>query len=191
MDPTTDAPNGPAPHRIPNASLAPQLTQVPAADLPWDIPKLHRAVVRAHAYETVERPRHRELGVTEGTVRDTPHTPVVFKPARVRQYIEIARSLNQRATVPRHGDVEDATQTLRGFVQSMAPYAEVRATALVDGSPEWRSCRETIERARRVSAAAAGDGLRAATDHIVVLAGAVEDLLLHAEQYAQEVQPDG
>ncbi|MGW7007297.1 DUF6415 family natural product biosynthesis protein [Streptomyces sp. NPDC054933] len=176
---------------MPNASLAPQLREVPKADLPWDIPKLQRAVVRAHAYETVERPWHRELGVAEGTVRDTPQALVGFDPARVRRYIEIAKNLNLGGMVPPHGEVEDATRTLRGFVESMAPYAEVRATALADGSPEWRRCREAIERARRLSAAAAGDGLRAATDHVVVLAGAVEDLLLHAEQYAQEVHPDG
>lgn len=192
MDPSTDTPEtGTTPPRIPNASLAPQLTQVPAADLAWDVPRLRRAMVRMHAYETAERPWHQELGITEGAMEGAPQAPVGFNPGRVRRYIEIVRNLNLGGMVPRYDEVEDATRTLCGFVTSMAPYAEVRAMALVAGGSEWRRCREAIERARRVSASSAGDGLRAATEHAVVLAGAVEDLLIHAEQYAREGQPDG
>jgi hypothetical protein len=192
MDPTTDTPEpGAMPRRIPSAALAPQLTHVPAAGLPWDVPKLQRVMVRMHAYETVERPWHQELGITEGAMTDVPRTPVGFDPARVRQYVQVTKNLNLGGTVPRYDDVEHATRTLCGFVESMAPYAEVRAMALGPGSLEWRRCREAIERAWRVRDMEPGGGLRAATEHAVVLARAVEDLLFHAERYTDEGQPDG
>ena len=178
-------------HREPNASLATKLTPVPKADLPWDVSQLQRAVARMHAYETPDRPWHEELGITEGTAARAARTPMRFDPTRVRRYIEIARCLNLGDMVPRHDEVEAAWRTLCGFVASMAPYAEVRAMALVHGSPEWRCCREAIERAQRVSTAGAGDGLRAAADHALVLAGAVEDLLSHALLYSQEVNAGG
>ncbi len=192
MEPPTDAANiRTRPHREPNASLTTRRTPVPKADLPWGVPELQRAVAGTHTYETAERPWHRERGIIEGTARDATRRPAGFNPARVRRYIEIARGLSLGAMVPRHDEVEDARRTLCGFVASMAPYAEVRAMALTHGSPEWQRCREAIDRAQRVSTAGAGDGLRAAADHAVVLASAVEDLLHHAELYAQEMHADG
>ncbi|MBY8889436.1 hypothetical protein K7472_32025 [Streptomyces sp. PTM05] len=190
MEPATEATDtGTGTRRVPNASLTPQLTEVPKADLPWDVPRLQRAVVRTHAYEAPERPWHQELGVTEGT-RQAP-TPVGFDPARVRRYVQIAKGMTSGRVVPRHEQVEDVTRTLRGFITSMAPYAEVRVMALEPGGAEWRRCREAIERAQHLSAIVVVGELRAATDHANVLAGAVTDLLAHAERYAQEASSDG
>ncbi|MEU6172759.1 DUF6415 family natural product biosynthesis protein [Streptantibioticus parmotrematis] len=189
MEPATEATDT-GTRRVPSASLAPQLTETPKADLPWDVPTLQRAVVRMHSYEILERPWHQELGVTEGTVRDA-LTPAGFDPARVRRYVQVAKSMTSGRVVPRHEHVEDVTRTLRGFITSMAPYAEVRAMALEPGGAEWRRCREAVDRAQRLSVVGVVGGLRAATDHANVLASAVTDLLAHAERYAQEAPSDG
>lgn len=109
-----------------------------------------------------------------------------FDPDRVRHFLAAVRTWTQDGIYPPSTQVEQTIRTLRGFVTSMSPYAEVRSNRLEPESDAWRVCRAAIDRAKRVQASGPGAGLRSATEHARVLAGAVEDLLRHAEQYQEK-----